>query len=631
MSFRLNGSGMAGLALIFPLLVSGAPNGPTIASLNPSSATAGGAAFTLTVNGTGFLSGATVQLGGTVLASTVLNSTQLTALVPASIIGSPGSPLVAVINQGGLVSNLFGPFTIYPPGPAITSLKPDSIAAGYPFPSLTLTVNGSGFVSGAIVQWNGSALVTTYLSTTQLTASVPASLIASPSTAIVTVLNGGALSNNMVFLVGPPNPVITSLSPSAVTAGSAGFTLTVNGTGFLSGASVRIGSVLLATTFVNSTQLTALVPASLIGTSGSLLVQVANPGASVSDIFTFTVSPAAKLSILTSSPLPSGTVGTPYSVALAATGGTTPYKNWTVVSGALPTGLSLTGLNGVFTGILSGVPTSPGTFTFTAHVTDSANATAANPFSLTINPGPPSISATGISNAASYAGGGVAPGEMVAIFGSGFGPATIAGLLIDNRGYVATSLAGTQVLFDGVPAPLIYAVTDQVSAIVPYETFRKTSTQVQVVYQGRGSNTISVPVITAMPGIFTLDSSGHGPGSIINQDGSVNSASNPAPAGSFVFIYATGEGQTNPNGTDGKPNDYPAPLPISQPVTATIGGLNADVLYAGGVPGLVAGVLQVNLTVPANLPPGSSVSVVLTIAGKPTQANVTLAVGPARL
>lgn len=220
---------------------------------------------------------------------------------------------------------------------------------------------------------------------------------------------------------------------------------------------------------------------------------------------------------------------------------------------------------------------------------------------------------------------------MVAIFGSGFGPATIAGLLIDNRGYVATSLAGTQVLFDGVPAPLIYAVTDQVSAIVPYETFRKTSTQVQVVYQGRGSNTISVPVITAMPGIFTLDSSGHGPGSIINQDGSVNSASNPAPAGSFVFIYATGEGQTNPNGTDGKPNDYPAPLPISQPVTATIGGLNADVLYAGGVPGLVAGVLQVNLTVPANLPPGSSVSVVLTIAGKPTQANVTLAVGPARL
>lgn len=185
-----------------------------------------------------------------------------------------------------------------------------------------------------------------------------------------------------------------------------------------------------------------------------------------------------------------------------------------------------------------------------------------------------------------------------------------------------------EVLFDGVAAPLIYAQAGQAGAIVPYAVAGRASTQVQVVSQGEGTNVVSVPVVATMPGIFTLDSSGQGPGAIVNQDGTVNSANNPAPSDSIIFVYATGEGQASPAGEDGKPGDNPAPTPLAQPVTATIGGSDAQVLYAGGVPGLVAGVLQVNVQIPKGVPPGPSVSIRLTIAGKTTQTNVTVAVEP---
>ena len=194
---------------------------------------------------------------------------------------------------------------------------------------------------------------------------------------------------------------------------------------------------------------------------------------------------------------------------------------------------------------------------------DSVNATATQQLNLTINTGALSISAKGIVNAASYAGGNVAPGEIVTVFGSGFGPDTLAALQLDSRGYVGTKVADTQVPFDGVPGAMIYALAGQVSAVVPYEVSGKSTTQVQVTYQGQGSNIVSMPVSTAIPGIFTMDTSGHGQGAIVNQDGTVNSAANPAPAGSIISVYATGEGQTSPGGADGKPADWPAPVPVA--------------------------------------------------------------------
>jgi uncharacterized protein (TIGR03437 family) len=347
--------------------------------------------------------------------------------------------------------------------------------------------------------------------------------------------------------------------------------------------------------------------------------------ASVTQALSLVISPSGVLSIDTSSPLPAATVGVAYSQVLAATGGVAPYGGWTISSGSLPPGIALTTLGTAATGLLSGTPAASGAYSFTVQVTDSTGMVAGKPFSLTVNPAAISVSSDGVLNSASYAGGAVAPGEIIVIYGSGMGPGTLVGLQLDSRGYVSSSLAGTQVLFDGVPAPLIYTQAGQVSAVVPYAVSGNATTQLRVFYQGQTSIPISLPVTAAAPGIFTSDSSGRGQGSIVNQDGSINSPDNPAPVGSVVAVYATGEGQTNPGGIDGKPAGLSPPL-ANQPVTATIGGLNAPVQYAGGVFGLVAGVMQVNVLIPQGVSVGSSVPIVLSVGGTATQANITLAI-----
>jgi len=385
------------------------------------------------------------------------------------------------------------------------------------------------------------------------------------------------------------------------------------------GSQVSANQSVTLNVFANATNITTQQ-------TGSITIVPGNGGATTVIPVTLNVNGSpSSLAIVTGSPLPGGTVGATYSQALSATGGVTPYKAWTVVAGGLPPGTSLSALGGILTGLLNGIPTSPGVFTFTVEVTDNVNATATKQFSLTIG-STTVISANGIVNAASYAGGSVAPGEIVVIFGSGLGPGTLVGLQLDSRGYVSTSLAGTQVVFDGMAAPLVYTEAGQVSAVVPYEVSGRTSTQVQVVYQGQASNVVPMPVTSVMPGIFTDDASGHGQGAVLNEDGTVNSATNPAAAGSIVFFYATGEGQTIPGGVDGQPDGSPAPVPVAQAVTVTVGGINAPVLYGGGVPGLVAGVLQVNAQIPSGIVTGNAVPIVLTIGGITSQPGVTLAI-----
>ncbi len=237
----------------------------------------------------------------------------------------------------------------------------------------------------------------------------------------------------------------------------------------------------------------------------------------------------------------------------------------------------------------------------------------------------PRITAGGVVNAASFAGGSVSPGEIVTLFGSQIGPAALAGLRLTASNRVDTALAGARVLFDGQAAPLIYVSANQASAIVPYSVAGKSTTQVQVEYQGVRSPAVTLPVAASAPGLFTLDSSGRGPGAILNQDFTVNSASNPAAIGSAVILFATGEGQTNPPGEDGRLAAEPLPAPLL-PVSVAIGGRPAAVLYAGGAPGLVAGVLQVNVRVPDGVTPGPAVPVVLTVGNNSAQSGVTLAV-----
>jgi uncharacterized protein (TIGR03437 family) len=139
------------------------------------------------------------------------------------------------------------------------------------------------------------------------------------------------------------------------------------------------------------------------------------------------------------------------------------------------------------------------------------------------------------------------------------------------------------------------------------------------------SDPVALPVASSSPGIFSVDYTGSGQGAILNQDGTVNSSSRPAPAGSVVTVYATGEGQTSPPGTDGKLANgpvYPAP---KLPVTVTIGGAQADVLYAGAAPTLVAGALQVNVRIPISVASGDN-PVVITVGSAQSQPGITVAV-----
>jgi uncharacterized protein (TIGR03437 family) len=229
-----------------------------------------------------------------------------------------------------------------------------------------------------------------------------------------------------------------------------------------------------------------------------------------------------------------------------------------------------------------------------------------------------------VTNAASY-GASIAPGQMVDIWGTGLGPATLANLTLDSNGMVNTTLANVRILFDGVPAPLVYVSAKQCSAVVPYFGAINSTTHVQVEYQGALSDPLVVPVTATAPGLFTANATGTGQGSILNQDQSINSASNPAASGSIVVLWATGEGLTDPPGVDGRPANGVFPAPLAS-VSVDIGGLPATLKYAGAAPGYEPGVLQINAQMSPNVAAGNAVPVHVTIGGVTSQDGVTLAV-----
>jgi uncharacterized protein (TIGR03437 family) len=268
-----------------------------------------------------------------------------------------------------------------------------------------------------------------------------------------------------------------------------------------------------------------------------------------------------------------------------------------------------------------GFPTTPGAFQ-TAHGGGDGDAFVAKIAEEQGSIGGPRISSAAVLNGASYVSGAIAPGELVAIFGEDIGPATGRELKLTASGHVDTNLGVTRILFDTVEAPLTFVSQRQINVVVPYEVAGRQAVNIVVVRRGMRSNPANVPVAQAAPGIFTQNAQGNGVGSIRNQDSTINGPSNPAPVGSVVSIYATGAGQLAPSAPTGSvPSGQTAQ---ALPVTVAIGGMQAQVLYAGNAPTLVAGVLQVNVRVP-DLPPGN-MPVVITVGGQTTQPGVTMAV-----
>jgi uncharacterized protein (TIGR03437 family) len=227
-----------------------------------------------------------------------------------------------------------------------------------------------------------------------------------------------------------------------------------------------------------------------------------------------------------------------------------------------------------------------------------------------------------VVNAASFAAGPISPGELIALFGSGLGPKTGEASQIDSEQTVFQSLAGTRVLIDGKPAPVLFARSDQIVASVPHTLPALGTASLHIERSGGASDPIQLSVSQAAPAIFTLDSSGKGQAVVLNEDGGLNSSARPAKKGSVVVFYITGGGLTETAAVDGRLAD--GVNRIILPVTTRVGGMDAQTLYAGHAPGIISGVLQVNAVVPADVPESGAVPIVVSVGEAHSEPGVTV-------
>jgi uncharacterized protein (TIGR03437 family) len=498
-----DGSGSPFLSFALPFAIS---------SFTPGGTFAGGPAFNLIVSGGIFPPGSLVLWNGAPLTTTVTSLTQLSANVPASLIASPGVVTIQIVHPNGTTAS--SPFAINS-GSTIFDLNPSSAAAGGQ--TFTLTLNGGGFLRGAVVQWNGTPLATVFVSATQLTATVSASLIATAGAASIEVINaGGAPSNQLSFAITPSAAPagITGLMPSTVVAGGPDLVLTVQGTGFVAASTVDFNGSPLVTTFVGSGQLVATVPAALTAVAG------------------------------------------------------------------------------------------------TAKITVSADSVVSNASTFTILAGPPVTSTAAIVNLGNEASP-IAPGSLVSIYGSQLSLSAAAA----SRLPLPNSLSSVSVLINGIPAPLLYVGPSQINAQVPFEAPPGAATL--IVNLG---GVPSAPVIFQLqpigPGVWTLPG-GSATLAVNDSNGNLVTPSNPVAPGTYVTFYLTGQGAlNNPVPTGGAAPPTPLATPVAS-VDATVGGVAADAVSALA-PGLV-GILQVNIQIPAVASGNQPLAV--TVGGVPS--NVT--------
>jgi uncharacterized protein (TIGR03437 family) len=431
------------------------------------------------------------------------------------------------------------------------------------------------------------------------------------------------------------SPGVQSLSVSSA-SGAAGVSFTLRVTAGADWLSTSANATNIApSTFTVSVNSNALQPGSYTGN-----IQVLPNGGNAVNIpvnLVVAAPPAvsATPTTLTFDYRAGDSAPSPKQLTVSGGGATLTYAvtpssngNWLVVSPAIGTTPGTVNVSINPTGLSTGV------YNGTVLVAGAAGASGSTTVTVTLNVTAPLPTITKVTNAASYATGSVAPGEIITLFASDpahpIGPATAAGLALDSTGKVSTTIGGVQVLVNGFACPMIYASASQVSAVVPYEVKLFTSATVLVKFLGQTSNGMLVNVATTVPGVFTANSSGTGPGAIANSNGTTNSAANPATRGDTVVVYVTGEGETSPFGVTGKVTTVaspPQPLtpgPLLQP-SVTIGGQPAGWSFAGEAPGFVSGVMQLNVVVPTNIAAGDQ-AIVVTIGGNPSQQLVTVSV-----
>jgi uncharacterized protein (TIGR03437 family) len=449
-------------------------------------------------------------------------------------------------------------------------------------------------------------------------------LTATPATlSFSQVTNGATPSAQTVSIGGTSNTsgsVSFSTSVSTISGGNWLSVTPTTGTapGTISISLTSVAASLTAGTYSGSVVVYGAGTANLNGalTIPVTLTVTAAPTLTVSSAgltFSGTVSGTNPATQTISVTAPSAINSVTFTTAVATTSG----GNWLTVSGpgttpsTLTVGANLTGL-------------AAGTYNGTITLTPSGGA-AASVVNVSLTVGAQVVpTLTNVINAASGVNGNVSPGEIVSIFGIGLGPVSPAGLTLNAQGNVTTTLAGVSVSFNGILAPLTYVSSTQINAIVPFEVASLTTAQLQISFNGSVSAGTTVTIQATTPGIFTQNASGTGLGAILKPDYSTVTASNAAPRGSTIIIYATGGGLTTPNSVTGAVAGSTL-LKTNANVTVIIGGVAATVTYAGSAPGLVEGVLQINAVVPTGISAGNQ-PILVTAGNFSSQNGVTVPV-----
>ena len=563
--------------------------------------------------------------GGTICAGSCSSPTQ--SLNFAQVIGgaTPPAQPVAVVSSPSSVTYTIGA-TVTTPANGTWLVASISAGGGVTPGTVSVSVNagslGAGTYKGIVTITSPGATNSPIQIPVTLTVQ-QATLLAPTTTLQFSQLAGGpAPAAQQIAVTSTPGPIPFSVSTGTnapwlmASVGSSGTSGTTPGT---------------VTVSVNSGLLSA--------GQYSGVITIASAGAIGSPIYVpvlLNVGAAVQLGVSQSTLAFAATVGqatTPQTVQLTSTA-TTPY---TVVTSTTDKGawLSVNPSSGT-------AGTSAITLTVSANTQNlavgsySGTVTISSPssltpaiigVSLTVTAVPTPV-VTAVANAASWVAGAVSPGENIVIGGTGIGPTPLVQVQqLTSAGRFPTTLGNTQVFFDGIAAPIIYVSATQTSVMVPYEIAGRTSTNLQVFYSGVQSVAVPYNVVSAAPGIYALNTRGFGPGAIVNQDTTINGPNNPAAKGSVVAIYMTGEGVTNPASTDGA-IAYTTGNPLNKPilaVTATVAGQPAAVQYYGSAPGIVYGVMQVNITIPAGTPSGAQ-PVLINVGNYTTPAGVTVAV-----
>ncbi len=310
------GAGLAQAEFHVPPVVASSST-PSLASLNPSSAVAGGPGFTLSVMGSNFTSSSVVNFDGAPRPTTFVSATDLSIAVTANDILNAGTAAVTVTNpasgtsQGGTSNALTLTILVSNSQPVVGALVPSSANAGGA--GLTLSVVGNNFTPISVVTFSGTSVPSTFVSATELQASIPASAIAVAGTPLVTVSSPGSPPSVAIsFTVNNPVPVETGLSPLSVPVGTpAAVTLTVSGGNFNSSSSILLNGTAAPTTFLSPTNLQTTLPASGFAIPGTFNISVSNPapGGGTGQVLVFSVNNLA----------PEATTLSPESVAAGST------------------------------------------------------------------------------------------------------------------------------------------------------------------------------------------------------------------------------------------------------------------------------------------------------------------------